>query len=92
MATDWVSNILEWLRTALYLWALSRLTRFNARLPSPDARYLSYFRGGDVLWPSLVRCSLAQDDDLDIGVYVGDPLIESEMSAARWSRSMLLCA
>jgi hypothetical protein len=27
MATDWVRNVLEWLRTALYVWALSRLIR-----------------------------------------------------------------
>ncbi|HEU0005563.1 MAG TPA: hypothetical protein VFS12_06170, partial [Terriglobia bacterium] len=32
----------------------------------------------------IVGYSLAQDDDLDIAVYVGDPLIESELSAARW--------
>ena len=32
MATDWIRNALEWLRAALYLWALSRLIRFNERL------------------------------------------------------------
>ena len=31
MATDWIRNVFEWLRSALYLWALSRLIRFNER-------------------------------------------------------------
>lgn len=29
LATDWVRNVPEWLRAALYLWALSRLLKFN---------------------------------------------------------------
>ncbi|MBA2526795.1 MAG: hypothetical protein H0V18_13585 [Pyrinomonadaceae bacterium] len=33
MATDWVRNVLEWLRAGLYLWALSRLLKFNERVP-----------------------------------------------------------
>ena len=32
MAADWIRNALEWLRAALYLWALSRLIRFNEHL------------------------------------------------------------
>jgi len=30
MATDWIRNVLEWIRAALYLWALSRLINPNA--------------------------------------------------------------
>lgn len=29
MTTDWIRNALEWLRAALYLWALSRLIQFK---------------------------------------------------------------
>ena len=32
MAADWIRNALEWLRAVLYLWALSRLIRFNEHL------------------------------------------------------------
>jgi hypothetical protein len=32
MATDWVRNVLEWPRTALYLWAVSRLTTETCKL------------------------------------------------------------
>jgi hypothetical protein len=31
MATDWVRNSLEYMRAALYLWALSRLIKFGER-------------------------------------------------------------
>jgi len=30
MATDWIRNVLEWIRATLYLWALSRLISSNA--------------------------------------------------------------
>ena len=32
MATDWIRNVLEWTRAALYLWALSRLINPNTRV------------------------------------------------------------
>ena len=31
IATDWIRNVLEWMRAALYLWALSRLINQGAR-------------------------------------------------------------
>ncbi len=31
MATDWIRNSLEYMRAALYLWALSRLIKFGER-------------------------------------------------------------
>jgi hypothetical protein len=30
MATDWIRNVLEWIRAAIYVWALSRLISPNA--------------------------------------------------------------
>ena len=33
IATDWIRNVLEWARTALYVWALSRLIA-----PGPSGR------------------------------------------------------
>jgi hypothetical protein len=36
MATDWIRNALEWTRTALYVWALSRLVKSDAPVvPTP---------------------------------------------------------
>jgi hypothetical protein len=32
MITDWIRNSLEFIRAALYLWALSRLIKFGERL------------------------------------------------------------
>lgn len=32
MVTDWIRNSLEYIRAALYLWALSRLIKFGERL------------------------------------------------------------
>ena len=32
MATDWIRNVLEWLRAVLYIWVLSRLMSPDARL------------------------------------------------------------
>jgi len=32
MATDWIRNVLEWIRAALYLWALSRLINPSTRV------------------------------------------------------------
>ena len=32
MATDWIRNVLEWIRAVLYLWALSRLINPSARV------------------------------------------------------------
>jgi len=30
MATDWIRNVLEWTRAAIYVWALSRLVKSDA--------------------------------------------------------------
>jgi hypothetical protein len=37
MATDWIRNVLEWARAALYVWALSRLISPTPRIVSTSA-------------------------------------------------------
>jgi hypothetical protein len=55
MATDWVRSAPEWLRTAIYVWALSGLIRRDLQHPdenAPRVRPAGYGNPAEVTTPS----------------------------------------